>query len=142
MVVATKYILSTPLSLKKGTWKNDGSKKEIHTKIVPREFVEERNSHNNNEVYVIDEDATKKMLAQREDNIKKNAENKKKESLTTADLIDAIVKPKKESKKKVEKVDSKFDSMDLDELKQYCQDNDIKYHHKAGKEKLIELIKK
>lgn len=33
-----------------------------------------------------------------------------------------------------------FDGMEVPELQKYCDDNGIKYHHKAGKEKLIEII--
>lgn len=69
MVVATKYKLTEATSLKQGTFNKNGSKKKIHTKIVKRSFVEDRNSHNNNELYVIDEAATEEMEARREANI-------------------------------------------------------------------------
>lgn len=75
MVVATKYRLTTAISIKQGTFKKNGNKEKIHTKIVKRSFVEDRNSHNNNELYIIDEDATEKMIAKREANI--NSKNGK-----------------------------------------------------------------
>ena len=68
MVVATKYRLTRPDSITKGTWKKT-DKEKIHTKIVKRSYVEDRNSHNNNELYIIDDAATEKMLAKREANI-------------------------------------------------------------------------
>ena len=33
------------------------------------------------------------------------------------------------------------ESLGIAELQEYCNENNIKFHHKAGKEKLIELIK-
>lgn len=91
MVVATKYQLKIPISIKTGTWDKKGAKEKIHTKIVPRLFVEQRNEHNNNEVYVIDEKATEKMVLDREANIKAQLEKKKTDSLTTSDLINAVI---------------------------------------------------
>ncbi len=72
MVVATKYKLTQPDSITKGTWKKSG-KEKIHTKIVKRSFVEDRNAHNNNELYIIDEEATDKMVIDRQNNIDKKA---------------------------------------------------------------------
>ena len=106
MVVATKYRLTNPISIKSGTWDKKGAKVEVHTKIVQRSFVESRNEHDNQELYVIDEDATDKMMVTREDNILKNAAKEKRDSATTADLIESIagaVSAKKETPaKKVE----------------------------------------
>ena len=153
MVVATKYKLTQPLSINAGTWNKDGAKEEVHTKIVPRAFVEDRNYHNNNELYIIDEAATDEMMEQRELNIIENAKKAKREKMSTSDLIDAIVgskedKPKKE--KKVKEVAKTIDVMDVDTpnigwtleaLQTYCRDNDIKHHHANKEAKLLELIK-
>ena len=73
MVVATKYKLLVPDSIKAGTFKKDSTKEKIHTKNVKRSFVEDRNAHNNNELYIIDEDATEKMEAKRQATIDRKA---------------------------------------------------------------------
>ena len=74
MVVATKYRLKEMKSQKDGTWNLKGSKEDLGTKILKRSFVEDRNSHQNNELYVVDEKKTEEMLELREANIeaKKN----------------------------------------------------------------------
>lgn len=79
MVVATKYRLTQPVSMKEGTWNKKSGKEKIHTKIVSRAFVEDRNSHENNELYVIDEQATIEMQEKRNANInsKNGVETKK-----------------------------------------------------------------
>jgi hypothetical protein len=91
MVVARKYRLLSPISIKNGTFDKDGAKKLIHdNKIIPREFVEQRNSFNNNELYVIDKKATELYLKQREEQILINQEKAKKDKLSVSDLVDAI----------------------------------------------------
>jgi len=97
MVVATKYQLKNPISLKSGTWDEKGHKEEIRTSIVPRAFVEERNSHKNNEIYVIDEEATAEMLIKREEQIKLNEIKAKREKMSTADLVEAVQGKTKET---------------------------------------------
>lgn len=69
MVVATKFRIKVPISTKLGTWDVKGAKENLGSKIVTRAFVEDRNSHHNNELYVIDEEATKEMLKKRQANI-------------------------------------------------------------------------
>ena len=64
--------------------------KKQQTKLVPRAFVEMRNSNKNNELWVIDEVRTSEVMAQREINIKENAIKTKRDSLTQGDLIEAI----------------------------------------------------
>lgn len=91
MVVATKYQLKVPISLKTGTWDKKGAKEKMgKAKILTREFVEQRNSHDNNEIYVIDEKATDKMVKDREVQILKNKEKAKRDNMTTADLVEAV----------------------------------------------------
>jgi hypothetical protein len=157
MVVADKYKLTQPLSINAGTWKKDGVKEHIHRKIVTRDFVENRNSHTNNELYIIDEEATLEMIEQREKNIILNAEKSRKEKMTTSDLVEAIIgnqkpkvkKPKAEKTVKVE--DDKKPNIELPEgepniewsigqIQSYCKVNNIKFHHMAKAEKLLELI--
>lgn len=69
MVVATKFQLKEPISQKDGTWNTKGRKENLGTKIVKRSYVEDRNSHHNNEIYIIDEAATDKMVEDRQRNI-------------------------------------------------------------------------
>jgi len=69
MVVATKYRLKETLSVKAGTYNKKGSKENLGKKIVARAYVEDRNSHENNELYIIDEQATEEMVAKRQANI-------------------------------------------------------------------------
>lgn len=153
MVVALKYKLLQPISIKDGTYSKDGAKEFISKKIVPRAYVNDRNAHNNNELYIIDEEATEEMLRLREESIKSNTLKQKRENVSFADLVEVVAgkvaenteKPKKKAAKveapKEESEPSEFDNMDLFELREYCDENDITYHHKSGKEKLIELIK-
>lgn len=93
MVVARKYEL-TERDTREGSktaYKTDGAKREIHgDKLIPRHWVEERNSHPNNEHYVIDEEKTAKMVIEREKNVKKNAIADKRSKATMADLVDAL----------------------------------------------------
>ncbi len=71
MVVATKYRLKETVSVTKGTYNKKGSKENLGKKIVARAFVEDRNSHENNELYIIDEKATEEMVIERQKNIDK-----------------------------------------------------------------------
>lgn len=93
MVVARKYELTERDTSEgsKTAYKTDGAKREIHgDKLVPRHWVEERNSHPNNEHYVIDEDKTAEMMIQRDKNVKENAIKDKRSKATMADLVDAL----------------------------------------------------
>ena len=144
MVVATKYILEVPIPGSNGAYKKDGQKKEISTKVVPRAYVEDRNKDINNELYIIDIEATENMIAMRNENVKESVGDGKKK-VTKADLFKkATKKPKKEVKVKDEivEVDESFYNEDtpIEDLQAYCDKNDIKYHHKAGVAKLLELI--
>jgi len=102
MVVATKYLLKNPISLKSGTWDEKGHKEEIRTSIVSRHFVNERNSHKNNEIYVIDEEATAEMLIKRDGQIKANQAKAKRDKMSTADLVDAFQGNMKNEEEKTE----------------------------------------
>ncbi len=153
MVVATKYKLKEGVRFREGVWKDSGRFEKVNTNIVSREFVEQRNKHDNNENYIIDEEATAEMMEQRELNIIENAKMAKREKMTTSDLVDAIVgakatSPKKEkpAKKEVEEIDvtdtdTPNKGWTLESLQQYCRDNDIKHHHANKEVKLLELIK-
>ena len=137
MVWATKYRLLSPKSIKDGTWREDGAKEELYSKLVPRAFVEDRNSHQNNELYVIDEEKTIELMEDRENSVKENAIKKQKENATTADLIDAIAgKLTKDDTKSTEP----DESWTAKELKTYCKDNDISFRGNPSKKTLLELI--
>lgn len=152
MVVATKYKLKEGVRFREGVWKDSGRFEKVNTKIISRAFVEQRNEHDNNENYIIDEEATAEMMEQRELNIIENAKVAKREKMTTSDLVDAIVgaktaAPKKEKaakKEVIEPVDTDAPNAEwsLEDLQQYCRDNDIKHHHANKEVKLLELIKK
>lgn len=91
MVWAKKWQLKTPLSLKAGTYDPNGTKEMKHDwKLVPRDWVEYRNSQPNNELYEVDEEETDRLMELREENIKLQEEKKKKESVSNADLVGAI----------------------------------------------------
>jgi len=91
MVFARKWQLKTPVSIKSGTFDKKGSKEMKHDwKLVPRYWVEQRNSHDNNEWYEVDEEMTADAMILREKNIKLNEEKREKESVSTSDLVGAI----------------------------------------------------
>lgn len=96
MVIADKYQLLEPLNQGEQIYNEKGSKKLISRKAVLRSFVEERNQHKNNELYIIDEEATKEFYELREESIKANKLKEAKEKLSQADLIDIMIKGKSE----------------------------------------------
>lgn len=136
MVWATKYKLLSPISLKDGKWDKGGAKQEIHSKLMPRAFVEDRNKHDNNELYVIDEEKTAELMKQREVSIAENQERAKRESLTQADLIEAIAGGLKNNAKSSEP----DESWSASDLKEYCKKNSISFKGNPGKGKLLDLI--
>lgn len=172
MVYATKFKLRKGVTYKQGklydnsVWNNSGMIEEVHSRFLPRATVESRNAQNNNERYIIDEKKTLELLEEREGNIVKNAEQKRRESLTQADLIDAIAgnvtrpnndssKELKEALAKIKELESEkskstiipngsgkilFVDMSEEELRAYSDKEGIKQHHKSSKDKLIEVI--
>lgn len=163
MVWARKYQLLIPSQRQKGVYSTEeNSKKLIYQKLVPRSYVEDRNSHPNNELYEIDEEKTSQLMKERENNIIDNAEKAKLENVGMHDLIRAIganqstsptITAKEVKKTPIEtivkdEVDEVESSMDDDlsgktllELQQICTNKKIRSHHKAKEPKLIELIK-
>lgn len=88
MVWAVKYRLLTPISITKGTFRKDGQKEALDTgKLVPRQWVEDRNSMDNNELYEIDEERTLEIMQEREKNIAKNNANDKFKNLSVAEAL-------------------------------------------------------
>jgi hypothetical protein len=88
IVVANKYKL---LTRRDGKYDPTGTKEMTQSgKVLKRSYVDERNLHDNNEWYQIDEEATKDLLKQREISLQENELKRKKESLGQADLIDVM----------------------------------------------------
>lgn len=103
MVMASKYRLKEFKSVQQGLYDQEGSKELIHeNKLIARDYVEMRNSEENNELYVIDEDATKAYLKQREENVKENEEKAKRASVSQDDILKALIEDKAEQKSKKE----------------------------------------
>jgi len=157
MVVATKYKLLASDSILQGTFKKDGPKEKIHTKNILRKFVEDRNTHNNNELYIIDEEATAEMLKARDKKIIENVAKKKLAKTSTADLVEAIhsigskttpepvtapVAPVATVNAITGHNETLFADMTEGQLKQYSVDNSITQHHLAKKDGLIKAINK
>lgn len=149
MVVATKYRLLEAVSLKDNKYNVNGSKENLGTKVIPRDYVEYRNSQVNNELYVIDEEATKEFEKQRGLNILKQLEEDKKAKVSNSDVVGALVeaisgkqpKEKKEVKKEEVKEDvNEYKGIEDDELKAMLTEKGVSFHHKAGRSKLIELL--
>lgn len=140
MVWATKYQLLSPLSLKDGKWDKNGAKKELKSGLVSRQFVEDRNSHDNNELYVIDEEKTAELMKQREVNSKLNVEKAKREQVGFADLVEGLTKAVAKPLNTNSKSSEPDESWTAKELKEYCKDNNISFRGNPGKDKLLELI--
>lgn len=92
MVVAKKYELQAQrVDGSQKSYDKQGQKKLIHgNKQMPLEWVEDRNSQSNNELYVIDEEATVELESLRAESIKNKETEKKNEKLTVSDLLSAI----------------------------------------------------
>lgn len=90
MCYATRYQLRVAISAKKGIYDKNGQKDDKGSKVVSRAYVEARNSQVNNELWIINEVETSRLMALREQNIQKNAIKKQRDGATQADLIDAI----------------------------------------------------
>jgi hypothetical protein len=70
IVVANKYKL---LTRRDGKYDPTGTKEMTQSgKVLKRSYVDERNLHDNNEWYEIDEEATKDLLKQREISLQEN----------------------------------------------------------------------
>lgn len=159
LVWAARYKLTEPISVKNGVFNTKGGKKLMFERLVNRAYAVKCNKaglmfddqgkeiegrRSNNEIYLIDEEKTAKLMALRDENIIKNAEKKRKESLGQSDLVDAIkgltFASENKSPSNGQTTEVKKDSPKLVDLRKYCDDNGIEYHHKAGEKKLQELI--
>ena len=115
MVIADKYQLLEPINQSQQIYNEKGSKKHLGRKAVLRSFVDERNQHKNNELYIIDEEATKEFYEKREAQIILNKQREAKEKLSQADLIDLMIAGK-----------SNNDNSELEDLR-------LEYKEKFGK---------
>lgn len=135
-VVADKYILQAKSN---GKYLKEGTRQLVQKgKVLPRTYVEDRNSHENNELYVIDETATEELQELRAQSLKENEAKRKKESLTQADLVDAMVKMA--GAVKGDSKESSNEDEEKEELRAKLDELGVKYSNRAGVKKLKELL--
>ncbi len=149
MVVASRYELEARDTRKDSPWdyQQDGQKKLLQEdKFLKRSYVEERNSQNNNELYIIDEEKTKEYYKIREKSIIANKDKKDRSNIGMDDLIQVVAKTAVNNTNSGNRVAESYPDGDpdktwsLSELKLFCKDNNIKFHHKNKEDKLLELI--
>jgi len=132
IVVANKYKL---LTRRDGKYDPTGTKEMTQLgKVLKRSYVDERNLHDNNEWYEIDEEATKDLLKQREISLQENELKRKKESLGQADLIDVMAQMANTLKETRKTVKEEITD-ELDEL-------GVEYDKRLSVKSLKELLNK
>jgi len=132
IVVANKYKL---LTRRDGKYDQTGTKEMTQSgKVLKRSYVDERNLHDNNEWYEIDEEATKDLLKQREISLQENELKRKKESLGQADLIDVMAQMANTLKETRKTVKEEITD-ELDEL-------GVEYDKRSSVKSLKELLNK
>jgi hypothetical protein len=132
IVVANKYKL---LTRRHGKYDPTGTKEMTQLgKVLKRSYVDERNLHDNNEWYQIDEEATKDLLKQREISLQENELKRKKESLGQADLID-VMSQMANTLKETRKTVKEEITDELDEL-------GVEYDKRSSVKSLKELLNK
>ena len=132
IVVANKYKL---LTRRDGKYDPTGTKEMTQSgKVLKRSYVDERNLHDNNEWYEIDEEATKDLLKQREISLQENELKRKKESLGQADLIDVMAQMANTLKETRKTVKEEITD-ELDEL-------GVEYDKRSTVKSLKELLNK
>ena len=132
IVVANKYKL---LTRRDGKYDPTGTKEMTQLgKVLKRSYVDERNLHDNNEWYEIDEEATKDLLKQREISLQENELKRKKESLGQADLID-VMSQMANTLKETRKTVKEEITDELDEL-------GVEYDKRSSVKSLKELLNK
>jgi hypothetical protein len=132
IVVANKYKL---LTRRDGKYDPTGTKEMTQSgKGLKRSYVDERNLHDNNEWYEIDEEATKDLLKQREISLQENELKRKKESLGQADLIDVMAQMANTLKETRKTVKEEITD-ELDEL-------GVEYDKRSSVKSLKELLNK
>ena len=150
MVVVDKYQLLVPTSgVQKGSYDKNGSKKLVRGNIVlSKQWVEGRNSQVNNELYIINEEATAELPALRAAKAKKREEAKAMENVNPYaamnDLAKSIGKlnnkPQVEEATIVPETKEVVVSDKVKELRAECDKLEIDYRHNAGEKKLTQLI--
>ena len=132
IVVANKYKL---LTRRDGKYDPTGTKEMTQLgKVLKRSYIDERNLHDNNEWYEIDEEATKDLLKQREISLQENELKRKKESLGQADLID-VMSQMANTLKETRKTVKEEITDELDEL-------GVEYDKRSSVKSLKELLNK
>lgn len=132
IVVANKYKL---LTRRDGKYDPTGTKEMTQLgKVLKRSYIDERNLHDNNEWYEIDEEATKDLLKQREISLQENELKRKKESLGQADLIDVMAQMANTLKETRKTVKEEITD-ELDEL-------GVEYDKRSSVKSLKELLNK
>ncbi len=93
LVWAKRFNLLELKSQREGTYNQNGSRELKGEGMVVRSFAVARNAQLNNEIYVFDEEKTDELLLLREENIKKQAEEKEKKTVSSEDAgANAMVK--------------------------------------------------
>lgn len=146
MVVAKEVKLKEAISLKAGTFNPNGSYDVIRESvIVPRSYIDRVNLRlgdkgqlgvQGSRYYIIDDEATKEMVKEREKSVKRNAEQRKLENVSTNDLLRAMVESNNPQPKKEEA------KSELDELREKCDELGISYKKTQGAKTLKSLIEK
>ena len=90
MVWAEKFFLQVRVAGGDGEYDKNGTKVSDGSKLVPRYFVAKRNAINNNELYVINEEETNRLMALRSENVAKKEEERKLKSVSQTDVLGAI----------------------------------------------------
>lgn len=147
MVITSKYRLLVPISIKEGRYDVEGQKKLVRENVqLKRKWVEERNKQQNNELYVIDEEASSKLSALRTESIEKQAEQRKLDNVSTVEMLGSLVKGIQGIQQPVAtnptpptpQVDAK--AVEKKALQDQCDLLEIEYSKQAGIPKLKELI--
>lgn len=118
------------------------------------EYIEEMNSVDNNVYFEIDVEATIAAHERNRERAAKRLADAKDNNMTNADVLKTIASGMevlaggKKSEKKAKTVEvvelpegEPDDTWEVEQLQQYCTDNEIGFHHKNKSAKLLELIK-
>lgn len=140
MVVATKYQLLVPKSIKHGTWDVEGQKKAVIIDAqIPRYMVEDANNRDNNVLWVIDEEKTAALEGIKAEKLKTKQINDQKTKVGAGALVDAMLE-KITGKENKTKVPSEHANKSVEEIRAILDERGIEYHHKSGKAALLKLL--
>ena len=144
LVWAERYELMVKIQGKTEYDPNGQKRLVMKGKLVKRSYVEARNAQKNNELYIIDEEKTTELLKERAKNIEAQAEAKKRENVSMADLVDAVVDSTAKSRQPDPVAAYPEGEPNEDwtqgQLKQYCKDNGIKFKGNPKASTLLKVI--